>query len=669
MTLNLTTQWKPADEGAPPEYRVTLRNEGDAPLTGFTLGFTGPGRIDAAAEIEGGRLVSRLSNHTLIAPADGFVLHPREEWEIVFHKLSFPLRHWSDGATSAYLAKSDGTIVSVRTTPTRAVGSNAPLRKGAARQPMPSKAPASVSIIPWPKSVKVNGARQVPAGLTLSAQGDIATAAAAAFTSLVVALFPLEAIFRPASEAGMPVKLSTRNGFADEAYEVNFGEDAVEVVAATHAGLLYGLITLAQILRGAKQYPDRLTFPSGGTITDEPGLKWRGTHLDVARQFYSSAEVKRLLQLIAWNKMNRFHWHLSEDEAWRVEIDAYPELTRVGAWRGHGMALPPLLGTGPHPTGGYYSKQAIGEIVALGEQLGITIVPEIDMPGHCFAALQSLPQLRDPGETGEYQSVQGFPNNALNPAFEPVYRFVETVIDEMLEMFPGEIFHLGADEVPLGAWSGSPLALDLLERLAGKDAADKHRKRSNTITNHDGADDIGGSGTAILQSHFIGRVHRIIASKGAITGGWEEAAHGNVIDKATSYLVGWRNVEINAALAERGYDIVVSPGQRYYLDMANGLSWSEPGAGWAGWSGPEETYRFEPREGWSPAQLRHLLGVQSCIWSEPMTDRAVFDRLVFPRISAVAETGWTAPERKSWERFSAFSGLMPIMYGHWADED
>ena len=172
----------------------------------------------------------------------------------------------------------------------------------------------------------------------------------------------------------------------------------------------------------------------------------------------------------------------------------------------------------------------------------------------------------------------------------------------------------------------------------------------------------------MLQAEFIRRISNYINSKGAITGGWEEAAHGDVIDKARSYLVGWRNVEVNAALAAAGYDIVVSPGQRYYLDMANSLSWSEPGAGWAGWSGPQETYEFEPREGMGEAQLKHLLGVQSCIWSEPMTDRAIFDRLVFPRISAVAETGWTAPENKSWARFSAFAGLMPIMYGHWASE-
>ena len=667
-SLALATVWTPATANEPLSYTIMLTNRGATPLSNFKLGLSGPARIDPHAEVEGGTLEKRLSNHSLFAPPAGYVLGPGETWTVTARGLSYGLRHWSDGANSAYVTLADGTILPVITTPTHSTAANAPLLKGAARFPVPAKAPVSVSIIPWPKNVAVTGARAAPQGLNLLPQGDDATKAAAAFALLVDDLFPVEALVRPPSEGGIPVRLVPTPGLGAEAYDIAFAEDEVTVTATTRSGFLYGLITLGQILRGAKQHPNTLVFPSGGTISDEPGLVWRGTHLDVARQFYSGAEVSRLLKIIAWNKMNRFHWHLSEDEGWRIEISAFPELTQIGAWRGHGKALPPLLGSGPHPTGGYYSKPVIRQIVALAASLGIQVVPEIDIPGHCYAALQSLPHLRDPNEIGEYQSVQGFPNNCLNPAHEPVYEFLETVIDEVLELFPGGIFHLGADEVPLAAWSGSPLALDLLEQLAGPDMRRKHEAQLNTLGNHGGADEIEDSPTAVLQAHFIKRVHAIITAKGAVTGGWEEAAHGNVVDKAKTYLVGWRNVEINAALAADGYDIVVSPGQRYYLDMANGLSWSEPGAGWAGWSGPEETYNFEAREGMTPEALEHLLGVQSCIWSESMTDRAIFDRLVFPRISAVAEAGWTLPERKSWQRFSAFAGLMPIMYGNWAAE-
>ncbi|MEP7240582.1 MAG: beta-N-acetylhexosaminidase [Devosia sp.] len=665
-TISLETLWTPASEDRPSVYELSLRNGASEALVDFALGFSGPAAgIDPHAEIDGGTLRSRLSNWSLIAPPDGYVLPPGGTWRVAIRSLTHPLRHWSDGARGAYLAFADGRMLPIVTTPPNVVGEDGALLTGAARFLLPEAPPVELSIIPWPNHLAVDGARATPSGLSLKPMSTEEQRVVAAFTEMVRELFPDEGLVHPTDNGGMPVTFSSKP-LGPEAYEIAFNPTGAIVSAASQAGHLYGLVTLGQILRGALQHPGKLVVPASGTIADSPALAWRGAHLDVARQFYSSGEISRLLKLLAWNKMNRFHWHLSDDEAWRVEIDAYPALTSVGAWRGHGLPLPPFLGSGPSRAGGYYSKAEIREIVALGQTLGIEIVPEIDIPGHCYAALEALPELRDPGETHGGESVQGFLDNCLNPAHEPVYRFIETVVDELLELFPSRIFHLGADEVPLSAWSGSPKALELLERLAGKEAADRHRALADSITSHEFADQIGGSGTAILQAQFIGRVHRYIASKGATTGGWEEAAHGDILDRRTSYLVGWRDIEISAALAGEGHDIVVSPGQRYYLDMANGPGWSEPGAGWAGWSGPEETYRFEPRDGWSEMQLQHLLGVQTCIWSEPMADRAIFDRLVFPRISAVAETGWTAPGNKSWKRFAALCGLMPIMYGHWA---
>jgi len=667
-SFSLVTTWTPATDGEPLGYGIELTNTGSEPVSGFQLGFSGPARIDPHATLENGKLLKRLSNHTLIAPPDGYVLEPGQTWTATARGLSYGLRHWSDGANSGYVVLADGTTVVTGTAPTKGKGHNAPLLKGAAKFPVPAKAAVPVSIIPWPKSVATTGARIAPPGFDLKPQGEAANRAAAAFAGLVDDLFPVEALVRPASEAGMPVNIVEKAGMGPEAYEVTFADNSATVSASSRRGMFYGLVTLGHILRGARQYPQTFIFPTGGAIADEPAFEFRGSHLDVARQFYTGAEVMRLIKLMAWNKMNKFHWHLTEDEAWRLEIDAYPQLTEIAAWRGHGKALPPLLGSGPQPTGGYYSKDVVRQVVALADSLGIAVIPEIDMPGHFYAALQALPELRDPNETGEYQSVQGFPNNSLNPAHEPVYKFVETVVDEVLELFPANIFHLGADEVPLAAWSGSPLALDMLEKLAGPAMRAKHEKQFNQLGNHHGADEIEGSPTAALQSEFIKRVHKYIASKGAITGGWEEAAHGDAVAKDKSYVIGWRNVEINRALAARGFDIVVSPGQRYYLDMANGISWAEPGAGWAGWSGPQETYEFEAREGWSADELKHLKGIQSCIWSESMTDRAIFDRLVFPRLSAIAEAGWTTPERKSWNRFKDIVGLMPIMYGNWAAE-
>ncbi len=661
--FRLQTHWIPAVGGESLAYSLTLTNLSAKPVSGFKLCVSGPARIDPAAAVEGGVLTARLSNHSELSPPEGFVLESGASWTVTARGLSYPLRHWTDGANTAYVALADGTTVPVSVAPTQAKGDNAPLKRGAEIYPVPHVAPVPVSIVPWPNSVSVSGRVAVPQGLAIEAKGEEATAAASAFAELVEGLFPVEGIVRPEGEGGLPVSLALADDFAPEAYIIRFAGGRVMISAATRTGLLYGLITLGQILRGARHHPETFLFPLEGEIKDEPSLGWRGTHLDVARQFYGTAEVSRFLKILAWNKLNRFHWHLSDDEAWRLEIDAYPELTRIGAWRGHGLPLPPLLGSGPERAGGYYSKASVREIVALAGRVGIQVIPEIDVPGHCYAMLLAIPELRDPAEHGDYYSVQGFPNNCLNPAREETYRVLETILDEVIELFPYKRIHVGADEVPIGAWSGSPEALARLAELAGTDVAAAHAKRLNVVTNHHGADEIDGSGAAVLQAQFLARIQKFLASRGCITGGWEEAAHGDIIDKEKSFLNGWRSVEVSAALAGRGYDIVVCPGQVYYLDMANSPAWSEPGAAWAGWSEPQTLYEFDPVEGWTEQQKKHFLGIQSCIWSEPMTDRGVFDRLVFPRISALAETGWTRPERKSWERFKALAGLMPILYG------
>jgi hexosaminidase len=664
----LETVWVPAGLDEVPAYTLSLTNNTDKPLEGFTLCVSGPARIDPAATMEGGRLLKRLSNHAEFAPPEGFVLQAGETWTIRAHGMSYHPKHWTDGANAGYVVLADNSAVPVSVAPTRAKGDNAALARGAAVYPVPKFAPVPISVVPWPSAVSVSGRLAPQIGLDLKPDGAEADVAARAFKTLTDGLFPVEGIVRPAAEGGFPVFLSLADGFAPEAYSVRFSAAGVAVSGSTPTGLLYGLITIGQILRGARLHPETFLFPATGEIADEPALAWRGVHLDVARQFYATAEIEHFLRILAWNKLNRFHWHLSDDEAWRVEIDAYPALTQIGAWRGHGLKIPPLLGSGPQVTGGYYSKAAIRGIVALAENLGIEVIPEIDVPGHCYSMLQAVPELRDPNEAGSYYSVQGFPDNCINPAREETYRVLETIFDELIELFPSKIIHIGADEVPLGAWSGSPEALSRLRDIGGGVMAAAHAARLNVVTNTHGADEIDGSGAAVLQAEFLARVQAFLASRDCVTGGWQEAAHGNVIDKAKSLLFGWRTVEASAALAGEGYDMVVCPGQVYYLDMANSQAWSEPGASWAGWSDPEKLYAFDPVEGWSDAQREHLLGVQCCIWSEPMTDRGVFDRLVFPRLSALAETGWTLPERKSFRRFEALVGLMPILYGIYAEQ-
>lgn len=637
--FELTSFFTPDPSGGFGAYELVLTNVSAQTISGFTLGFSGPAGIGRGAVLEGGTIVEQVASWVELAPPRGFELAPGASWRVKAPRLEeTTIRHWTDGATTAAVILADRSISHCLTHPTALAKDSPKLRKGVMPLPVPVPAPTPYAATPWPNGMAATGRRSAPDGFAISADADAGIEATVTFTELTENLFPGEMLVRPASEGGFAVTLETDIHLGAEAYAISFAEQSAKVRAASATGFLYGLITLAQLARGARWHKLSFSFPSGGTIEDAPAHSWRGAHLDVARAFYSSAEVKQFLRIMAWNKLNRFHWHLTEDEAWRVEIDAYPELTRRGAFRGYGMSIPPLFGSSIDPSGGYYTKDTVREIVALGADLGIDVFPEIDVPGHSYALLLTIPQLRDPGENGLYHSVQSYPNNCINPGVKTVYPVLETILGELCELFPSRYFHLGADEVPEDAWMSSPQAQALLAEIGGKDAHD-------------------------LQAYFLKQLQAFLNSKGKLTGAWEEAAWGGGIDRTDCYLVGWRAVEVNQKLAAEGYDVVVAPAQAYYLDMANGPEFEEPGAGWAGWSSPENTYAFQPDAGWSDAERTHLKGVQACIWSEPMTDHAVFDRLVFPRLSAIAETAWTQNGLKSWARFSAIAGLMPSLYG------
>ena len=632
----LRSIWVPEADGKSASYQLILKNRTKSAITGFSLGISGPVRINQAAEIKNGRIVTQLSNYAELAPLNGFVLAPGAEWSLEIGKLDFPLRHWTDGATTGFVIFGDGKTVPAITQPPELAGTQ-PYRRCTMK--FGGKAGVPISIVPWPNEVSVAGRRSPPAGFSIAAGGArSAIAAKEAFRELTELLFPGEGLVRPDHEDGLAVMLVEDSEFGAEAYRIGFFSHGAKVTAATQTGFLYALITLGQVLRGARLERQSFSFPVSGSIADAPAMGFRGSHLDVARRFYGVDEISRFLAILAWNKLNRFHWHLSDDEAWRVEIAAYPKLTSLAAWRGYGLALPPLLGSGPEKSGGFYSKDDIRALVKRAARFGIEVIPEIDVPGHCYALLQALPELKDATENGLSHSIQSFPNNCLNPAVEGVYAALETIFGEMVELFPSRYFHVGADEVPATAWETSGLANAMRASL-------------------------GVTGTAPLQAKFLQRVQAFLTSKGKITGAWEEAAHGGGIDKAQCYLVGWVNVEGSQKLAAEGYSVVVAPGQAYYLDMANGAEWHEPGAGWAGWSSPEKAYAFDPVAGWTDGEKAKFMGVQACIWSEPMTDRAVFDRLVFPRLSAIAETGWTKASAKDFARFSVLSNLLPNLYG------
>ncbi len=414
-----------------------------------------------------------------------------------------------------------------------------------------------------------------------------------------------------------------------ESYRLTFASDKVTLSYRDAAGRQYGLTSLAQLLNGARTTKGRFRFPVSGSISDKPRYGWRGCHLDVSRQFYPVADVKRLIDILAWFKLNIFHWHLTDDEAWRLEIRAYPQLTTTGVLRGPNEPLLPQLGNGAEPVGGFYSQDDIRDIVAHAQALNVEVVPEIDIPGHNAATLAALPELTDGQEAPDsYHSVQGYPNNALNPAVPLTYEFLEKVFDEMVELFPSSYIHVGGDEVANGSWLASPLAKKLMAEE-------------------------GISGTFGLQSYFLKRIKDMLTARGRKLAGWNEVAHGGGVAAKDTLLMAWENPQVGIDLAREGYDVVMTPGQAYYLDMVQAEAFQEPGASWAGTVPPAHTYAYEA-EGEFPEDLKDKMkGVQACIWSEHFLSRGYFNRLVFPRLPAIAEAAWTPKAKKDWNRFAA----------------
>jgi len=629
-----------SDFGASGSEALTLRlHNGTAQsLAGFQLGLTGMFRIDESGGLDGGNLVSQFSHHQVVAPPAGVVLAPGATWTLTARRIMTDAstklpRHYTYGPQSAYLVLADGALAQVAVAPmTRGGAAGEPALARPAAPPLPSGA-APIAVIPHPASVEIAGARDAGPPLALTAAPGDARRAFASARELAARLFvaspPLFA------DAGTPC-VAQLAAMEEEAYRIRFTPDEIAIFAAGFPGFLYAFVTLGQILHGARRQPAQFVLPRDGEIADRPRFAYRGALIDLSRHVFQLDAVHRFLDIAAWHKLNRAHLHLTDDEGWRLEIPAFPQLAEVAGWRGHGLALPPMFGSPPERSGAVYGKADVAALVARAQSLAIVPVPEIDVPGHGHATLTALPQLRDPGETGTYWGVHFYPNNALNPAVEATYAFLETVFGTVADLFPSSpLIHIGGDEVASGAWLGSIQARALMQRH-------------------------GWTETAELQSHFLKRVQGIIRGLGRRAGAWQEAAQGGGIDAAQSLLYAWISPESGRDLAKAGYDVILTPGSRYYLDMAQGDDWWEPGAAWAGTAPLDITYGYDPGGDWPAALRLRLQGIQCALWGEPLgAGSAVIDHLLFPRLSAVAESAWTPAGRKDLARFRATEHLIP----------
>lgn len=634
--FRLDARWTPQGD-AHGQLLFDLSNLSNAPLAGFRLVYTTLARNIDPDKITNATLVRRRANYHEIAPPPGLTLAPGAVWSFTVAGLSHTPSHITDGASTAYLILADGTLKDVATGDLLPEGN---LTEDAGALIEAGVLTVPIGLMPWPNTVALAAFGPAPSALYPNAGTDRdALRAVAEVGALAARLFPNDATYLVLTPVtgGREIVFEAVATLGAEAYELVFSATGITLRSGTDTGLFYGLVSLAQMMRAARTQPGRFGFPAAGTIADAPRYGWRGCHLDVARQVYAIDSVRRFIDILAWIKMNVLHWHLTDDEGWRLEIKSRPELTRIGACQGPNETLLPQLGTGAKGAAGFYTQDEVAALIAHAERLKVGIMPELDIPGHCNAVLASYPDLADPEEQAQsYGSVQGYSNNALNPALPATYDFLEDVLGEAAALFSFPFIHVGGDEVGDGAWLASPAARTLMDQE-------------------------GLSGSAALQAHFMRRVQAILARHGKALAGWDEVSHGGGVSPSGTVLVAWQAAEVGAALAQQGYDVIMAPGEAYYLDMAQSASWREPGLSWAGIAPPRKTYEFEATEGFAPALVGRLKGLQGCIWSENLTSTARFNHMVFPRLGAIAEAGWTTQDNKSWTRFCAQAELLPTL--------
>lgn len=627
---HLETRYNGAAANDEAKISFALTNLSKAPLTGARILISLITRISDEAQVFGADFVARMANTHEFDMPDGLSVAPGMTWAFGFTGVDLrPPHHACDGPASAYLTLADDIIpvtVSDISHEGTSLSGLRDLPKGTVSEPL--------ALLPWPAVLDI---ASYGAGCAIGAAMGASIedrAALAGVAALQARLFPNAKTFLRLDDAPATLTFEAA-GQKAEGFELVFEGGNVTLRSSDPAGRFYGLVALAQMAQGAFENPDDFQFPTKGIISDAPRFGYRGGHLDVSRHFWDLKDVTRFLDMMAWSRMNVFQWHLTDDEGWRVEIDAYPELTEIGAWRGPNEALPGQYAYADTRYGGYYTKQDLRAAVDHAADLHIGIVPEVDIPGHCGAVLASLPDLIDPNEDPEYyRSVQGYTNNCLNPGLSQTYEFVEKVLAEIAEIFPAKWIHVGADEVPEGAWLRSPAAQILAQRE-------------------------GVSGTAEIQSYFLRRVQTILRANGKELAGWDEVSHGGGVDQEGTLLVAWQKPDVVPALAAQGYTVIASPGQAYYLDMVQAEGWEEPGASWAGTVPCEQSYAFDPEGDLPEAERGALAGVQACIWCEHIWTQDRFNHLVWPRLYAVAEAGWTPQNARDWSRFSAQVWQMP----------
>ncbi|MHC1708547.1 MAG: beta-N-acetylhexosaminidase [Bacteroidales bacterium] len=413
-----------------------------------------------------------------------------------------------------------------------------------------------------------------------------------------------------------------------EGYHLLVDRKSVILEANTTQGIFYGIQTLLQLM------PPEIESPPSGMqkkhwkiscieITDFPRFIYRGLHLDVCRHFFPPEFIKEYIDLLSMYKMNTFHWHLTDDQGWRIEISKYPELTRTGSVRkGTQVAKSDVIDDQPY--GGFYTKDQIREIVKYAGDRYITIIPEIEMPGHAVAALAAYPQYSCTGGPFEVRTMWGVSDDVFCAGNDATYTFLQDILTEVLELFPSKYIHIGGDEAPKTRWMKCPLCQ---KRIKDQGLKDEHE----------------------LQSYFIQRIEKFLNAKGRKIIGWDEILEGGLAPDAT--VMSWRGMEGGIEAARQGHDVIMTPGSHCYFDHFQADPSYEPLA-IGGFTNLKKVYSFEPvPPELNETEAKHILGAQGNLWSEYLEKGSHVIYMAYPRAIALSEINWSPVKSRNWTNF------------------
>lgn len=608
-------------------FGLTLHNLSDQDISSWALHFSLDRYILTDTLTQGN--VEQVGSHCILTPQNSETLAANHHYFIEFSTNTFPFRYLADGIDDAYLEikqGEDSKNLSVDITP---IALLSPYKK---RESIPQVEAADIALIPKPSSITQQDGTFA---LTRVTGVSVSTSLAEEATEwLIEELAHTASINLTRNENGNVIFRS--NPTLDKGhYNLTVQEQSITLESGSRSGFMHACATLMQLV-SAKQVNTHVPCV---TIKDNPRYSYRGMMLDCARHFHSVEQVKKMVNHLAYYKFNYFHWHLTDDEGWRIEIKAFPELTDIGAKRGPGMANDAQYSHLATPYDGFYTQEDIKDVIEYAAQRAITVIPEIDIPGHCRAAIKALPELLvDKEDQSEYLSIQNYSDNVLSPAIDGTYQFLDTVLTEVSDLFPSPYVHIGADEVPKNVWTKSPRCQAMMEEFGYEDAKE-------------------------LQGHLLRHAEKKLKSLGKRMLGWEEAKHGNKVSKET-VIYSWLNEEAALECAKDGFDVVLQPAQTTYLDMTQDYAPEEPGVDWANPIPLELAYHYEPLSDVpndDPIRQR-IWGIQCALWCEKVSTPSRLEYMVFPRISALAEVSWSQTTQRDWlDYLSRLKGHLP----HW----